>query len=262
MSYSPEQEDTIDLLWTGGWDSTFSLLLLMDKDVVIQPYYIIDKQRPSYQKEIDTMNIIRTAVVNKYPGKINSLLPTIYVDLDDIDFDEDICRKYKNLQQKTGLGAQYCWLASYAKQKCLSGLHLSAQKHILDEDSRIISLLANNLERVDDGVTGPYWKPSGIPDETDISIFSYFRFPLIDYTKLDMLETAKKEGFQDVLRLTWFCHTPIKGNPCGVCTPCKIVIAEGLSERLPPEAIRRYKYRMLYNTYSKIKGKIKNIMVL
>ena len=249
------QKKTINLLWTGGWDSTFSLLLLMDKDVIIQPYYIIDKQRASYKIEIETMETIRATITNKYPERGQSFLQTKYIDLDEIVIDDEIQKKYQNLQRNTGLGTQYCWIASYAKKNNISDFQMSVVK-----DGRISTLLSTYSERINDGVTRPYWRALGIPDDVDVSIFSYFHYPVMDYTKLDMLETAKREGFFDILNLSWFCHSPIKREPCGICAPCTIAIEEGLLERLPPKARKRNRHKDLYILYFKIVNKIDRIV--
>jgi len=38
----------VNLLWTGGWDSTFRLLqLILDTRATIQPVYVIDTARRS-----------------------------------------------------------------------------------------------------------------------------------------------------------------------------------------------------------------------
>ena len=50
----------INLLWTGGWDSTYRLLeiLLIEKKVV-QTYYLIDQTRLSHELEMKRMDEIR-----------------------------------------------------------------------------------------------------------------------------------------------------------------------------------------------------------
>jgi len=251
---------TINLLWTGGWDSTFSLLILMDKNVIIQPYYIIDKQRTSYKKEIETMDNIRAAIYEKYPDKLRSFLPTKYTNLDEIEIDEEIYNKYQNLRRDASLGTQYYWIASYAKKLGINDFQLSVQKHLRDEDSTVLRLLTGYIRKTDDGIIRPYWEPQNLSDDLDISIFSYFHFPIFDYTKLDMSSMAKKDGYYDILNLSWFCHSPIKTQPCGICKPCIIAVEEGLSDRLPSKALRRYKYRGIYTLYYKTISKIKRYM--
>ena len=48
MQHENGHLEPIKILWTGGWDSTFQLLrlLFLDKQPV-EPYYLIDEERPS-----------------------------------------------------------------------------------------------------------------------------------------------------------------------------------------------------------------------
>jgi 7-cyano-7-deazaguanine synthase len=39
----------------------------------------------------------------------------------------------------------------------------------------------------------------------------------------------------------WFCHTPIKGKPCGLCHPCDVKMESDMLFLLPEKAQKRYK---------------------
>lgn len=57
----------INLLWTGGWDSSFRLLdALLIKKMAVKTYYIIDYTRPSFAQEIKTINIIKHTINKQY----------------------------------------------------------------------------------------------------------------------------------------------------------------------------------------------------
>jgi len=58
--------ETINILWTGGWDSTFRVLELTDKNITIQPYYLKDN-RLSEKMEIDTVKSL-TEEIRKLPS--------------------------------------------------------------------------------------------------------------------------------------------------------------------------------------------------
>ena len=260
MNSISQKNNTKNLLWTGGWDSTFTLMILFEEGVTVQPYYIIDKQRLSCKIEIKKMDAIRVAIKDKYPSKWGLMLPTIYIDMEDIKIDESIYKKYQNISKYNALGSQYIWLASYAKNSGIEGLQLSVQRRLKDVDSIIIPLLGDHINKNNDNTTLPYWEIVDVTDDMDISIFQYFHFPILEYTKLDMLQISKEKGFFDILNLSWFCHKPIHNKPCGICNPCKTAIEEGLSERLPSEAIRRYRYKTIYYCYFKITKKLQNIL--
>ena len=54
----------VNLLWTGGWDSTFRLLsLVLIKRKPVQPFYVIDVGRVSTIREIKTMQHKPDAIV-------------------------------------------------------------------------------------------------------------------------------------------------------------------------------------------------------
>jgi len=92
-----------------------------------------------------------------------------------------------------------------------------------------------------------------LSDEHPKSIYKYFRFPLLDFTKIDMLEHSKRRGYFDILNLSWFCFTPINGKPCGLCNPCKTAVHEGMDHRLPSESLLRNKYHKAFETAALIK---------
>ena len=63
--------------------------------------------------------------------------------------------------------------------------------------------------------------------------------------------------YEDIMNLTWFCHTPIDGKPCGKCNPCRYTIEEGLRERFTRIALMRYYLQkikdILYKIYKRMK---------
>ena len=73
-----------------------------------------------------------------------------------------------------------------------------------------------------------------------IRVFGAFRFPVIDKTKLEMIEGFKQLGFEQTMHKTWFCFTPLDGRPCGACNPCRSAIEEGLRFRFTDAALKRY----------------------
>lgn len=137
---------------------------------------------------------------------------------------------------------------------------MSAQRHAVVEENRLLNLLGKYLIKIDDGVIRPYLKPLNIPHDMDVSIFSYFHFPVMDFTKSDMQKEAERCNFIDILILSWFCHHPINGIPCGTCNPCIIAVKEGFSNRLPPEALNRYKHIEFYRLYYKVINRLKMII--
>jgi 7-cyano-7-deazaguanine synthase len=105
----------INLLWTGGLDSTFRLCHLSHYAVTVQPYYITEK-RKSMKNEIRAMDKIRT-LLSKNCNKEFSILPTIYVDRDTIAADAELTQSWNVLHDKYVIGSQYEYIARFAKQQ-------------------------------------------------------------------------------------------------------------------------------------------------
>ena len=80
---------TINLLWTGGLDSTCRVAELSLHDVIVQPYYIIDKKRNSTKYELRAISRI-TDMVRKKPTTKCELRDVIIVNIDSIPPMEDI----------------------------------------------------------------------------------------------------------------------------------------------------------------------------
>lgn len=235
----------INLLWTSGSDSTFRLLeaLLMQKRPV-QPYYIMDRTRKSLDFEIEAMKKIKRLIFEKDPSTKTLLQPTIFKELQDIKPNEKISQQYKKLVAIDHLGKQYEWLPTFAEQEGLSDLELSitSGEH---SDSYFRRFLKPHLIKVDD--QGFYnYRLKENPANTDLTLFKYFRFPIIEWSKLEMQQIAKKNNFDDIMQHTWFCHAPINGKACGICNPCKIAIKEGMWKRIPVTGLlRNFKHTTL-----------------
>ena len=81
--------ETVNILWTGGLDSTYRVLELSRLPVIIKPYYIWDKTRGSIKQELNAMKkISHDIAVN--PATKAKLLPVNVVMDSDIKDDSEI----------------------------------------------------------------------------------------------------------------------------------------------------------------------------
>ncbi|WP_242927498.1 7-cyano-7-deazaguanine synthase [Pontibacter vulgaris] len=221
----------VNMLWTSGWDSTFRLLqlLLLEKKEV-QTYYIIDNNRKSTPVELKTMEKIRRLVKSNWPAEAKLMLPTKIVKKESIQPNDTITQQYWRMATKERLGIQYEWIARMAAEFGINDLELSIEAR---QNNFVWRNIRPFLEREnpDDKTT---YRLARQPLNPDVILFNCFRWPIIELTKLDMKAIATKHGFIHVLNKTWFCHKPTKiGIPCGVCMPCRIVVEDGMSHRLP-----------------------------
>ena len=240
-----EFSDTcIKILWTGGWDSTFRVLYatLVDGKRV-EPHYIVDTARLSSLHELGAISEIRDSLrmSNKEAyERISDLRLTLKSEIPD---DRDITNSWERLKLKAPLGRQYDWLARYAKARNVIDLELSV--HV---DDKAHFFLNGNVEQIP---SGGYRLSRGIIG--DERIFARFKFPILGYSKTQMRDTAKEHGFIETLEKSWFCHRPMNGMSCGMCSPCVYTIKEGMRYRLPRESLIRYhmkRYRQVIQSPS------------
>ena len=110
--------EKINLLWTGGLDSTFRLVELAHNEIEIQPYYIFDEGRCSLSKEITAMKKILSLLRDK-PFTKATINEVTYVSMDTLKEDSEITDAYKYFHQYNKLGTQYDLLARFADQNNL-----------------------------------------------------------------------------------------------------------------------------------------------
>ena len=251
-------KETINLLWTGGWDSTFRLLdLILIKKRRVQPYYMVSRigsttsesnpnvvqGRASCDLEMQTMDKIRNLILKSDPESRELLLPTIYYEVAAIAPDGEITQQYVNLLSAKHLGSQYDYLARFALQQGIKNLELSIHK-----DDHAQKFIEPYVVQEEDG----NYRLMDNPSYTELALFKYFRFPILNLTKLDMEASAKKYNFLDIMNETVFCHTPLaNGKPCGRCNPCRYTMKEGLSRRIPLVPRLKYQIKQIIKPYIK-----------
>lgn len=221
---------TVDVLWTGGWDSTFRVIQLLSQGDDVRPHYICDPGRASTPMEISAINRIADSLKNK--SKLNGkLFPVTIVEFSDFEKYSDIEAAYLDVMKMHYIGEQYKWIADYCRFNKVESIDISVQ---------------NN----------PFIKKNHARNDYPFSvIFKGLKFPLITYSKQDMKNWCIENGLLEVLEESWFCHSPTRtGKPCGVCSPCIVVSEEGMGYRLPVSAKIRYHLRVIPRLKSFIKN--------
>ena len=228
MMDRPSAGEPVHLLWTGGWDSSYRLLHLMHRtQAVVQPWYVIDEMRASIHREVDAMRRIRAGLAARDASFAARMLPTRFEARENHDGDTpEIIEKFERVTKHIRLGVQYRYIARLAQN---TGARLELSVH--DKHHGLGQLLAPHLVRVDT----PYGPVLRLPADSDptVELFRPFDFPILGLSKQEMGEAAARDGFGDLLELTWFCHTPRNGQPCGRCRPCQQVIQGDMHRRMP-----------------------------
>lgn len=218
---------SVDLLWTGGWDSTFRLLdVVLRHHVPVQPWYVIDRERASTERELETMQTVRRALAKRDARAAALVRASRFVERSSICPDAAL----DALHSESRLGSQYGWLPRFAKQHGLTGLELGS---VRVEGGKMFTLLRDNVERVQ-GRAGETYRVGNAPRSEVAQLFARFEFPILMQSKADLYRQAVAGGFLDLMKLTWTCHTPKRGAPCGVCTPCLVMMRSGQIWRIPP----------------------------
>lgn len=228
--------ENIKILWTGGWDSTFRIVELSRKEVEIQPIYVLDPNRKSYEYEKIAMKNIIEALKKKEKTKAK-ILEVKEIKLEDIPQDNEITEAYNKIYEETGLGSQHEWLARLGKQ--IPGMEIGTE-YAEPESSRIINSIKKftKMEFTEEGI-GVINKEQSTKE--GCLVLGNFRYPIIKKTELDMLELIKEWNDQDVMKLIWFCHSPVNGKPCGICHPCNVKIESNMEFLLPKKSLEKYR---------------------
>lgn len=228
--------------WTGGFDSTFRICQLSREDVVIQPIYVIDPQRKSVKQEIAAIERI-TAMLTERACKAE-IKPLIIHNLRDIVIDPHITEAFLELKKAVKLGDQYEWLAQVSKW--YPAVELGAEKHFDGFGGCSSTVRKFGVMAFEENI--------GYIDQSQSSaalnmVMGNFRFPIINCTGLYMTNMLHEWGYDDIIAKAWFCHTPVRGKPCGVCRPCQQKIEDRMQFLVDSAAMRRYTiFRLMKKT--------------
>jgi hypothetical protein len=242
-----QTDQAVNLLWTGGWDSTFRMLqlVLIDKREV-QPYYIIHLERPSAIIEIRTMRDIKKKLFAAHPEARGYLLPTQFMEVNDVLPDPEITAAYQRINAISHIGTQYEWLARFCAMSGVSDMELCIK---LSHEGPT-TFIEPFLRQCGGNGRANYMLDERHQGNDVYTLFRYFRYPLFFLSKVDLEEAAIEAGFDELMYMTWFCYRPWFGTyPCGICRPCFVAIEREMGKRLP------WPSRILYHLRFMIKVK-------
>lgn len=224
-------ERPVELLWTGGWDSTFRLLvLLLAHRLPVQPSYLRDARRVSMPIELDTMARLRDALAETHPHTRDCLLPTREVSLPHASPDDDIQRAFARLMRLYWFGDQYAYLARFCRDYRLQDVELSVEWFTRGTSA----VLAPQAAPTQSPHGLPTWRLRADADPDLRMIFGAYSFPLLRTSRDAMADVIASNEWNQLMAMTWFCHRPAKGlRPCGFCNPCQYAVEEGFGWRIP-----------------------------
>ncbi len=226
----PQETQPVHLLWTGGWDSTYRLIYLLIKQKrTVQPHYLIEPRRRSVPEELLAREKIRDMLILQYPEVKSRLCSSMFFDINELPDMPDVTESYHRLRQQVPIGTQYEYMAKYC---IMLGLHdVETCIHTGGSANKLLDPMSQLTDTVDDHY---YALSSQYKGTDEYNLFGHYHFPLYDVHKVDMGKVAAENGWQEYLKLTWFCLRPMSDHsPCGRCHPCCMVIREGMTWRLP-----------------------------
>lgn len=234
------REKTIAILWTSGWDSTYRMIQLSRMNVAVQPVYITGMGRKSEQNEIDAQTRILELLRNR-KETVAELRPVRYVDAATIPVDERITWAYDEIKKSIALGIQYETLAQYAALE--PGIEIGSEGGEAGNLRMTEAIIhCGGLKEVD----GSYFIDPEHATEVGKLAFGNLSFPIIMIPESQMVRDIKAWGYEDVMEQVWFCHTPINGQPCGVCRACEVKMMNQMEWLLPPNARRRFRVKRFF----------------
>ena len=219
----------IYVFWTGGYDSTFRVCqALIDEGKTVQPIYISDvidnlpqnsTRRKNRQFEYSAMNKIIERLHQRFPKTKKTLLPVI--DIKKVTVDPEITYHMKILKSQGRVRRAVCQYGAMAQVTKNMGKNIEIC--VENEPGSMLNKTMKGKLWCPRSGHNPnicYVKKNLRGNDASINIFKRFVFPTIKYTKKDMLNVARKNGYDDILRMTWSCWYPINGKPCGRCIMC------------------------------------------
>jgi len=203
-----------------------------------------DPYRDSFKKEMQAMSEIRLKVNERFPKSF--VRETMIMDQSEIIVCQEFVNAHKNLLSRGWIGSQYIYTSSYIRQKNIETMELSIE--LLSETRHsVMPCLKNteiNMER--NRVI------ASNADEDLICLFRQCTFPVLALRKMDIFKQATERGILDILNMTWFCHQPLFGNPCGSCNPCMSTLEDGLKYRFDTIALVRYRMKKFLISQPKV----------
>ncbi|MBO7237790.1 MAG: hypothetical protein J6U96_00670 [Elusimicrobiaceae bacterium] len=226
----------VHIFWTGGWDSTYRIVELSRVPVSIQPIYVADPSRRSQHLELRAMDLIMHLLEQK-PETKAVFLPIKQINLSSLSKDPRVEEAWNFIFKTVSIGSQYKWLPVVAKQ--YPGIELCIEKpsgkrggctSTLHQFGKLIQN-ADGSQKLDTASSAPQCS----------ALFENVSFPILSLTEQDMLERIKTWGYEDVMKLIWFCNNPLNNHCCGFCTPCQQKMSKHMEFLLDETARRRYK---------------------
>jgi hypothetical protein len=146
----------------------------------------------------------------------------------DIIPDSEITDAYQSIANEKYLGAQYDWLARYCKQNEIDDIQLCIH---LDDKAHFV--LERYIREINNDSQVVFQVDQKYKNGSEYAVFRFFSLPIFNLSKIQMVDITKRQNWETIMNMTWFCHNPKNKLPCGICKPCLYTMEEGLGWRIP-----------------------------
>lgn len=237
---TPAPQSARPVFWTSGWDSTYMVIRLLREGYTVQPIYIYNPKRKSRHYELAALDRLSALIPSRI--KTGKLLPYRIFNLKDIKIDPEIIQAFIDISEavpdgQRPLGYQYRYLASFIKQNSAEFpvVALGLEKALSPETCACSAIIRQFGALTPDMRIDPERSTPAL-----VALLGNFEFPIMDTTEPEMRQQIKDWGYEDIMQNIWFCHRPIKGEPCGFCNPCSSKIAGNMEFLLPASGLNRH----------------------
>ena len=236
-----------NLLFTGGFDSTFRLCQLSRMEgVEVQPVYLcFSPARSNEKNEIHAQDTILSMLRKRKDTKAVLLNP-IRVHEYDLPEAPDLDEAFQKWRHYPETPGQIRCISKLSRlfphlEYCIEGATLETRKQGIKYGKTRRLLTAHGFRFFDheDGSTS--FKCSHADSGLDL-LWGGFRFPIFQISETDMLPFIHKYHYEDVFEHTWTCDFGDK-EPCGVCHNCETKWASGLPDFFPESAVRNHEIK-------------------
>lgn len=225
----------VEVLWSGGFDSTFMLCFLArNTKSLVQPYYL-DIDRSIRRDERSSLSVLQK-VMRRFP-ELNNIRSVKIVPQKFFVPGNDVVsawNKYSGEPYK--IGGQQKFISEFSKK------HIGiawGQERYFDTPGHMTRLLLEkgNWKFTSDGV-GYFDKD--VCDKDVFVLFGNLVCPIAKFSERMMWEKIIEWGYRDIFRHIKFCYYPIDGKPCGMCIPCQVKMRQKMDFLFDGNAVRRY----------------------
>lgn len=240
----------INLLFTGGWDSTFRLCQLSFLPVKVQPVYVCirgHEDRTNWEKEIQAQDKIISMLRQKKETKA-TLLDPVRLSADSLPKDAAFEAAFDNWYESGRIPGQLRYLGKLQNlypelEYCCEGPTLKRRQQGYKKGKLHVFLEEHGFRFKIQKDGSANMDTSKADDELKL-LWGGFTFPILGITETDMVIYIKAWGYEDIFRETWTCDYA-GDEPCGVCHNCNTKWASGLmslgvQNLFPPSAVRNH----------------------